>query len=74
METLKRELDHGANADLRQHLVGMFIFCDRRDPEGSAVICANVNTEAVAALCKGVLRQLGKDPASRIINPFDRSN
>lgn len=70
MEALKREMKVGGEL---ANLGGMFFFFDRRDPEGSAVVVANVNNEAVIATCRGILKKLGRDPASMIIDPYGRN-
>jgi hypothetical protein len=70
MDTLKREIPEAGELS---NLGGMFFFFDRRDPEGSATVVANINPEGVIAACRGILRKLGKDPDSVIINPFERN-
>lgn len=55
-------------------LGAVFFMFDASDPEGSAVCVGSINNEGVAAVCRGILKKLGRDPASVIIDPYGRSN
>lgn len=56
---------------LTDRLQAMFFMFDASDPEGSATCAASVGNDDIVKVCRGILKKLGRDPDSVIINLRD---